>query len=71
MSPDLAITIMLGGEVAVIGVVGSILVWHADRLSKDPKSLEELKRVRVEDSRDGITKPQGHKVLSSDAAGSG
>ena len=57
MSPDLTITILLGGEVAVIGVVGGFLFWHAARLSKDPKSLEELNRVRVEDNRHGITKP--------------
>jgi hypothetical protein len=51
MSPDLAITIILGGEAAVIGVTGGILAWHAARLTKDPESFEKLKRVLAADNR--------------------
>ena len=51
MSPDLAITIILGGEVALIGVAGGFLAWRAARLSKDPESFEKLKHVLVADNR--------------------
>jgi hypothetical protein len=51
MNPDVAITIILGGEVALVGIAGGILTWHAARLLKDFKSAEKLNRTEPRASR--------------------
>ena len=37
MNPDVAITIILGGEVALVGIAGGIVTWCAVRLSRLPR----------------------------------
>jgi hypothetical protein len=58
MNPDVAITIILGGEVALLGIAGGIVTWYAARLSNDPASAEKLNRVLAADDRPRIAKPQ-------------
>jgi hypothetical protein len=50
MNPDVAITIILGGEVALVGIAGGIVTWRAARLLKDFENAEKLKRA----SRAGV-----------------
>jgi hypothetical protein len=45
MNPDVAITIILGGEVALVGIAGGIVTWHAARSFKDFERAEKLNRV--------------------------
>lgn len=51
MNPDVAITIIFGGWVAVVGIAVGFLTWRAARLSKDPEGVEKLKRVFTTDHR--------------------
>jgi hypothetical protein len=61
MNPDVAITIILGGEVALLGIAGGIMMWRAARTFKDFERTERLNRVlasRVQPSADREPQPR-------------
>ena len=68
MNPDVAITFILGGEVALLGIAGGIATWYAARPSKDSASAETLNRVLAADDLPRIARPQPRSIYSSGAA---
>jgi hypothetical protein len=51
MNPDVAITIILVGEVALLGIASGIATWRAARPLKDSESTEKWNRVLAADNR--------------------
>jgi hypothetical protein len=65
MNPDVAITIILGVEVALVGIAGGIVTWRAARPLKDSASTEKWNRVVAADNRprdrEAATRPSANQ----------